>query len=187
VRGGFGICEIPRDLVFARARETLSCNQAGRTLPVAENSGRAELVGEDGEACAGGRRLAQREGLEAVVLREQPLAGAYGDREDHELVSVDQIVREQNVDELGRPIDQDLFARLLFERGDGLGNISVEERSVPRQRLLECSRDDELRQCVHADGELAFDLLHRGPSGSEPSNVSRPSSSASLAKSWSVW
>src|SRR6266576_985873 len=61
---------------------------------------------------------------------------------------------------------------------------AFEERRVPLERLLQGRRGDELGQAVHPVGERVA-----GPQRPEATNsswVTRPSRSASLAKSWSV-
>src|SRR5262249_10072834 len=76
-------------------------------------------------------------------------------------------VRMQCVDDFAASVDQKVLARLLLQPGNFLDEIPLEQRAVPRQRLLEGLRGNVLREGVHPNGELALGVFHRGPGGGE--------------------
>src|SRR5262249_45595043 len=145
------------------------------------------VVGEQGHAAAGHSRLAEGQRVLARPLPEEVCADPEGDRKDHEPVLVDQPVRVEGVDELAAAVDQQVLSRLLLQLRDLLRDVSLQQGSVPGEWFPEGRGGYELGDRIHPHGELALGSSINGQAAAKPSKVTRPSSSASLAKSWSVW
>src|SRR5512132_290839 len=124
------------------------------------------LVREHGHAGLGAPAVGELQvGLAAVA--EEALALPQRHREDHQPVLVDQPVRVERADDVAAAVDQDVLPGLLLQRRYLFREISLEQRPVPGQGLCQAPRRDVLGQRVHADGEVAFALLHRWPRGRE--------------------
>jgi hypothetical protein len=80
-------------------------------------------------------------------------------REDHQPVFVDQSVAVKQLDQLAAAIDQEIRARLLLQPRDRGGEAPCQQSPIPRDRLLQRPRGDELRKRVHPHGELALRCL----------------------------
>src|SRR5262245_9859895 len=155
--------------IAVTAIATASTRHGWRSIRSAsgENTASGVSIGEQGDAGAGGFRADQLQVAFVARLSEQALPRTERHRKDHELVLVDQATLVEDVDELTAPVDQQVPTGLLFQLRDLVGRIAFQQRSVPRQRLLESPRGDELGQCVHPNCELALGLLHRRPRGRE--------------------
>src|SRR5262249_25149075 len=68
-------------------------------------------------------------------------------------VFVDQVVRQQPVHECTAAVDEEVLAGLLFQVGDCVGDVALEQRAVPLEWFSQRGRGDELGQAVHPVGE----------------------------------
>jgi hypothetical protein len=86
------------------------------------------------------------------------------DGEDRESELVDQIMLDQHAIELSGPIFDDVLPRLFLQLGDLIGDIALNDLSVPGRRR-ECSRSYQLRKAI--DTIEVRVALHLCPGGRE--------------------
>src|SRR5260370_16721829 len=69
---------------------------------------------------------------------KKPLPVSYDNGEDHETVFINEILLHERVNELNAPKDQDVLTRLLFQSGNFLSNIVLDEGGIPLSFLQRC-------------------------------------------------
>src|SRR5215831_13901767 len=98
---------------------------------VAERGGAGELEPQPGD-------------IDAV---KETGAASDGDGEDRKVELIDEVVLDQRAIELAGPVLHDVLARLLFQLGDFLSNITFDEPGIPRG-LPQSRRGDEFGEAV---------------------------------------
>ena len=121
--------------------------------------------------CAGRRQLRVDK---AEAVRDRPFAEEAFARAEHhgELPDpqrIDKITLEQSLEEMAAAMDLELIAVLRFERGDLLGNVTLEQDRVAPGDFIERPRSHELRPGVECGGNLVGRI--RGL-GQEPAKIS---------------
>src|SRR5215212_4993352 len=112
------------------------------------------LVAEIENARVEGLRVDELQRLLIATLLKQTLSSAHNYRMEHEPEFVEEVLFKQRPDQGRAAGYRDVFARLLLEPGDLLGNVvSYEGRVVPLEGLLEGPRDHVLPHAVHPRGD----------------------------------
>ncbi len=83
-------------------------------------------------------RLNQFEFLLLALTMKKPLPVSYDNGEDHETVFINEILLHERVNELNAPKDQYVLTRLLFQSGNFLSNIVLDEGGIPLSFLQRC-------------------------------------------------
>src|SRR6266536_263838 len=97
------------------------------------------LVCEDGEARTGRFGAGERQhDLVASVPEEAPSC-SQGERIEHDAIDVDQAVLHQRVHQLTTAVDENALPRLLLQRPNRFGDVTLESCGVPCEWLAESS------------------------------------------------
>ena len=96
-------------------------------------------------------------------VAEQVLATAQDHREEDDPELIDQVAREQEVDQVGAAVGDEVAARLRLEPRDLLAGVAAKDGRVRPVGLLERLRDDVFRRAV----DEVLQSARLGPGGPE--------------------
>ena len=110
-----------------------------------------------------GARLEQAQVVGVDPVAEQVLATAQDHREEDDPELIDQVAREQEVDQVGAAVGDEVAARLRLEPRDLLAGVAAKDGRVRPVGLLERLRDDVFRRAV----DEVLQSARLGPGGPE--------------------